>query len=62
MNESDDSKQSMERVMVEATGLLALRVAPALPSSFKVRGHDRVTLDHDMRLERNGPRGGAVPV
>ena len=38
----------MERVMAEATELLVLGVAPALPSSFKVKGHDRVTLDREV--------------
>ena len=51
MNESADSKKSMERAMVEAIGLLALADAPAVPSSFKVRGHDRVTLGHDVGAE-----------
>ena len=58
MNEPGESKQSMEEAIVEATELLALGVAPAVPSSIKVRGHDRVTLDHDVGAERNGPRGG----
>ena len=44
----------MERAMVEAIGLPALTDAPAVPSSFKVRGHDRVTLGHDV-----GRRGAA---
>ena len=52
MNEPAESKQSMERAMVEATGLVALGVVPALSSSFKVRGHDRETLGHDV-----GPAG-----
>ena len=50
----------MERVMVEATGLLALGVAPALPSSFKVRGHDRVMLGNDVW--RRETARGARPV
>ena len=58
MNEPADSKGSMERAMVEANGLLALGVAPAVLSGFKVRGHDRVTLGHDVGAERNGQRGG----
>ena len=44
----------MERAVAEATGLLAPGVAPAVPSSFKVRGHDRVTLGHDVGAERGG--------
>ena len=45
--------------MVEATGLNALGVAPAVPSSFKVGGYDRVTLGHDVGPEeRNGTMGG----
>ena len=48
----------MERASVEAIRLLALGAAPAVPSSFKVIGDDRVTLDHDVGRERNGPRGG----
>ena len=47
----------MERAIVEATGLLALGFPPAVPSRFKVRGHDRVMLGHDVEAERNGPRG-----
>ena len=43
MNEPADSKESMERAVAEAIGLLAPSVAPAVPSSFKVRGYDRVT-------------------
>ena len=60
MNEPGDSKQSMERVMIEATGLLTLGVAPALPSSFKVRGHGRVMLGHDVG--RREAARGAGPV
>ena len=44
--------------MVEAIRLLALSAAPAVPSSFKVIGDDRVTLNHDVGPERNGPLGG----
>ena len=65
MNEPGDSKQSMGRVMVDTTGLLALGIAPALPSSFKVRGHDRVMLDHDVgRREKArgvGPIESSIP-
>ena len=43
--------------MVEAIGLLVLGVVPAVPSNFKVRGHNRVTLGHDVGAERNAPRG-----
>ena len=50
----------MERAMVEAIGLLALGVTPALPSSFKVRGHDRVMLDHDVG--RRETARGAGPI
>ena len=58
MNEPDDSKQSMEGTLVEAIGVHALGVAPVVPSDFKVRGHDCVTLCHDLVAERNGPRNG----
>ena len=37
--------------MVEAIVLLALADAPAVPSSFKVRGHDRVKLGHYVGTE-----------
>ena len=43
----------MERAVAEAIGLIA-PVAPAVPSSFKVRGYDRVTHGHDV-----GGRGAA---
>ena len=58
MNEPGNSKQSTERASVEAIRLLALGAAAAVPSRFKVIGDDGVTLDHDVGLERNGPRGG----
>ena len=61
MNESADSKKSMERAMVEAIGLLAMADAPAVPSSFKVRGHDRVTLGHDVGRRGSGPLDGIGP-
>ena len=56
MNEPGNSKHSTERVSVEAIRLLALGAAVAVPSRFKVIGDDRVTLDYDVGLERNGPR------
>ena len=60
MNEPGDSKQSKEKVMVEATGLLTLGVAPSLPSSLKVIGHDRVMLDHDVGRSETACGAGTV--
>ena len=34
--------------MVEAIGPLALGIAQGASSSFKVRGHDHLTLGHDV--------------
>ena len=48
MNETIDSKKSMERDMAEAIRLHALGFAPRASSSFKFRGHDRVTLGHEV--------------
>ena len=65
MNEPCDGKQSMESVMVEATALLALGVAPTLPSSFEARGHDRVMLDRDVERRETacgtGPAESSIP-
>ena len=56
-DEPADREKSMSRAFVVATQLSALSVAPAAPSSFKVRGHDRVTLGNDLG-EGSGPQGG----
>ena len=42
------AKKSMERDMAEAIGLHGLGFALCASSSFKLRGHDRVTLGHDV--------------
>ena len=48
MNEPADGQNSMEGPVAETIGLLAPGDAPAVPSSFKVRGHDCVTTGHDV--------------
>ena len=58
MNEHTDSKKSIERAMAEAIGMQALGVAPRASSSFKFRGHDRMTLDHEVEVEGSGPLDG----
>ena len=54
MNETTDSKKSMERDMAEAIGLQALGFSPRASSSFKFRGHDRVRLGHDVGMWGGG--------
>ena len=44
----------MERDMAEAIGLQALGFSPRASSSFKFRGHDRVTLGHDVGVWGEG--------
>ena len=65
MKKLGDSKQSVDRAMVEASGLLALGDAPPVSSSFKVKGHDRVTLGHDVGRKETalgvGPVESVVP-
>ena len=58
MNEAADGKKSMEEAMAEAIGLRAVGVAPRASSSFKFRGHDSMTLDHEVAVEGSGPLDG----
>ena len=58
MNETTDSKKSIERDMAETIGLSTLGFSPGASSSFKFRGHDCVTLGPDVGVEGSGPLDG----
>ena len=58
MNETSDSKKSMERDRTEHIGLYALGFALRTSSNFKFRGHVRVTSGHDVGVKGSGPLDG----